>query len=265
MLASGFAYCMFLSLTSSRAYSYITLLARVYAILSAQLLVTAASVGIFARYPHLAIAMISSRPGNNIGVTAIPMLSLAVSTVCWITICMSPSARRSSPMKWQLLSLFTLGEAIAVGFISSFYMPSSVLSAVLATATTVASISLYTARNRDSKHDLSTWGASLSSAGLLFCVYGLLTLFQTIGWLPQGFLPYHETAYSFLGATLFSGYLAYHTRLIVSGKHTKYQMNEKDYVFGAMSLYNDIISMFIYILRMVGEDRDGVSTRRRRD
>ena len=41
-----------------------------------------------------------------------------------------------------------------------------------------------------------------------------------------------------------------------SGKYSKYQMNEKDYVFGAMCLYNDIISMFIYILRLVGEDRE---------
>jgi FtsH-binding integral membrane protein len=41
-----------------------------------------------------------------------------------------------------------------------------------------------------------------------------------------------------------------------SGKHSKYQMNEKDYVFGAMSLYNDIISIFIYILKLLGEDKD---------
>ena len=33
-------------------------------------------------------------------------------------------------------------------------------------------------------------------------------------------------------------------------------MNEKDYVFGAMTLYNDLINMFIYTLRVIGEDRD---------
>lgn len=135
----------------------------------------------------------------------------------------------------------------------------------MATATAVAGISLYTAFNRNSKYDLSTWGAGLSSAGLIFCVYGLLTLCQSVGWLPEGFLPYHETLYAFCGAALFSGYLAYHTKLIVSGKHTKYQMNEKDYVFGAMSLYNDIISMFIYILRLIGEDRDVSGGRNRED
>lgn len=76
------------------------------------------------------------------------------------------------------------------------------------------------------------------------------------GVLPAGFLPYNEMLYSLVGASLFSFYLAYHTKLIVAGKHAKYQMNEKDYVYGAMTLYNDIINLFIYTLRLIGEDRD---------
>lgn len=91
---------------------------------------------------------------------------------------------------------------------------------------------------------------------MIFVLYGLVYLLELVGIVPAGFLPYNETLYSLLGAGLFSFYLAYHTKLIVSGKHTKYQMNERDYVFGAMSLYNDIINMFIYILRLLSEDRD---------
>ena len=60
-----------------------------------------------------------------------------------------------------------------------------------------------------------------------------------------------------LGASLFSFYLAYHTRLIFSGKYnTEYQLNEEDYVFGAMALYSDIINIFIYILRFLADDDD---------
>jgi FtsH-binding integral membrane protein len=91
---------------------------------------------------------------------------------------------------------------------------------------------------------------------MIFLVYGLIHLLELFGVLPEGFLPYKDSLYSFFGACLFSFFLAYHTKLIVAGKHTKYQMNEKDYVFGAMALYNDIINMFIYILRVIGEDRD---------
>jgi len=97
---------------------------------------------------------------------------------------------------------------------------------------------------------------SQNSCGLIFLVYGVLALLQTTGVLPAGFLPYNDMLYGLAGACLFSFYLAYHTRLIIAGKHTKYQMNETDYVFGAMTLYNDIINMFIYILRLIGEDKD---------
>jgi len=84
---------------------------------------------------------------------------------------------------------------------------------------------------------------------MIFLVYGIFGILQTFGIIPANFLPYNDAVYSLIGACLFSFYLAYHTRLIVAGKHAKYQMNEKDYVFGAMALYNDIINMFIYILR----------------
>ena len=66
--------------------------------------------------------------------------------------------------------------------------------------------------------------------------------------------------YSACGATLFSFYLAHHTKLIVAGKHSKYQMNEKDYVYGAVSLFNDIINLFIYVLKILGEEKDHWST-----
>jgi FtsH-binding integral membrane protein len=86
-------------------------------------------------------------------------------------------------------------------------------------------------------------------------VYGLLHVLQAFGVLPAGFLPYNNMLYGLAGACLFSFYLAYHTKLIVAGKHAKYQMNETDYVFGAMTLYNDIINMFVYLLRVIGEDK----------
>ena len=93
-------------------------------------------------------------------------------------------------------------------------------------------------------------------AGLIFLVYGIIGLLQEVGFLPRGLLPYSDMGFSLIGSVLFSFYLAHHTKLIVGGKHAKYQMNDQDYVFGAMALYNDIINMFIYILRILGEDKN---------
>jgi FtsH-binding integral membrane protein len=66
-------------------------------------------------------------------------------------------------MKWRLLSLFTIGEAISVGFLSSFYTFQSVVSAMGATALASLTVSAYTILNQNAKYDLSQWGAGLSS------------------------------------------------------------------------------------------------------
>lgn len=131
----------------------------------------------------------------------------------------------------------------------------SVITAMGATALAAATVTLYTVSNQNSKYDLSQWGTALSSWATILFVYGFIGIAQNVGWLPSGFLPYHDMIYSVLATFLFSAFLAYDTKLIVGGKHSKYRLNEKDYVFGAMSLYVDIVSIFLHILQIIGEER----------
>lgn len=182
----------------------------------------------FSLYPDISSWM--RRPGFG---AIVPALSLLMSTIAWIIACVYPTARRSSPTKWQILALFTLGEAISVGFISSVYKAKSVFVASLATAVATTSISLYTANQKNPKYDLSQWGSMLSSFGLIFLLFGVIQLLQMVGVLPARFILLSDMAYSMFGATLFSGYIAYHTKVIVGGKSAKHQMSENDYVFGA--------------------------------
>jgi len=221
-------------------------IARVYAILTAQLFLTALSIFGFARYPRIAPWVFSKG-------MVVPYLSLGISTATMAILSFSERARRSSPLKWQLLAVFSITEAFIVGFITSFYKTKTVLSAAMSTAVATMSITMYTFMNKDSKRDLSQWGAGLSSMGMIFVFYGLIHLLSSSGYLPPGFLPYNDTLYCLFGTSLFSLYLAYHTRLITSGKHSKYQLNEKDYVYGAVLLYNDIINMFLYLLRLLDD------------
>jgi FtsH-binding integral membrane protein len=92
---------------------------------------------------------------------------------------------------------------------------------------------------------------------MIMLSYLLIHVLSLIGWLPPGFLPYNEIVFSILGCTLFTLFLAYDTRLIVSGKHTKYQLNQKDYVFGAALLYHDIVAIFLYLLKLLDNDDRG--------
>lgn len=100
-----------------------------------------------------------------------------------------------------------------------------------------------------------TYNISSLSWAMILIVYGMLGIAQEVGWLPRGFLPYSDMMYSVFATFLFSLFLAYHTKLIVGGKHAKYRMHEKDYVFGAMALYVDIVNIFLHILQLLGDER----------
>ena len=53
------------------------------------------------------------------------------------------------------------------------------------------------------------------------------------------------------GVILFSFYLIYDTQLIIGGKHRQYQFTEDMYILGALTLYLDIINIFIYLLEIM--------------
>ena len=227
-----------------------TFIARVYSILTGQLIITGLSIITFAKHPNIAKSILFSSKGQFVQWSC-----LIITTITSIIMAMSETARQQSPMKWIFLSIFTFGEAFLVGMISSLYKSSTVIMAISSTLLALISVTTYTILNKNPKYDLSQWGSSLYSSLIIFIFYGCIHLLSLMGirWIPPGLLPYHEMVYSMIGAILFTCYLAYHTRLIVSGKHTKYQLNQKDYVFGAVLLYTDLVDLFLYLLRILGD------------
>lgn len=61
--------------------------------------------------------------------------------------------------------------------------------------------------------------------------------------------------YASCGALLFSFYLIYDTQMMMGGNH-KYSISPEEYVFAALTLYLDIINIFLYILQIIGATRD---------
>lgn len=138
--------------------------ARVYAILSVQLIFTALVIILFGTYPPLAnLAFVDVRHGKMNPLAYIPLGGALLSTFAWMQIIFRRESGRKSPDKWWWLSLFTVGEAVSVGFLSSLYRLESVVLAMGATALASVTVSAYTILNQNSKHDLSQWGATLSS------------------------------------------------------------------------------------------------------
>lgn len=235
-----------------------TFIARVYAILTGQLVFTALVCILFGTLEPLTnISSLNPTTGRYTNsLVMVPLGGILLSTVAWFRMAASPEARQKSPNKWWWMTAFTIGEAVSLGCLSSLYKLHSVLLAMGATAVSSLTISAYTILQKNAKYDLSQWGATLSSWALSLLVFLLVGLAQELRWLPFKLIPYSDMAYSLFATLLFSLYLAHHTKLIVGGKHSKYRMNEKDYVFGAMTLYVDIVNIFLNILQLIGEDRN---------
>jgi FtsH-binding integral membrane protein len=63
-----------------------------------------------------------------------------------------------------------------------------------------------------------------------------------------------NTVYSSIGAILFSFYIVYDTQLIVGGEH-KNKIGTEEYVFATLSLYLDIVNIFLSLLGLIGHKK----------
>lgn len=89
--------------------------------------------------------------------------------------------------------------------------------------------------------------------GILFVACILLLFFGLIAMFFPG--KTMTLIYSSCGAILFSIYLIYDTQMMMGGKH-KYSISPEEYIFGALTLYLDIINIFIYILSIIGSSKN---------
>ena len=80
--------------------------------------------------------------------------------------------------------------------------------------------------------------------GFVFCTAGLL--FSVFGYNPG-------LIWSVFGVLLFSAYLLFNTQMIMGGDKKRHQFDEDSYILAAISLYIDILNIFIYLLKILRE------------
>lgn len=148
--------------------------------------------------------------------------------------------QRSYPKNMIFLFGFTVCEAYMVGVVSSLYETRIVIEALIITAVVFAGLTLLAMQ---SKYDFTGWAGWLG-AGLWFLVAaGFLMIF----------FPYSsgvELVYSSIGALLFSAYILVDTQQIMNLYHPE------DEVPAAISLYLDLINLFLNILRILQQTND---------
>jgi hypothetical protein len=185
-------------------------------------------------------------------IVAVPAVKAYVLTNAWVTnlamitslglilaFMFSEQARQRHPLNLALLFTFTAAEGLMVGVISSQYQTSIVVLALALTASLTVGLSIYAMRTNT---DFT------ASGGILFaCLLGLLTAGFLMVWLHT---PLAQMMLAGAGALLFCVYIVFDVQMIVGGQH-QYKMSPDDYVMATISVYLDVVNLFIHLLRLL--------------
>jgi len=220
---------------------------KVYAILSVQLLLTAAIAAPFSRQLHF----VRANPSLFFLAFAITLI-----TTCAMVCCQSIT--RTFPQNYIILFLFTAAEGVMIGFVCASYTGESLALAVGVTALIFLGMTAYA---WSAKTDFTGRGPYLF-AGLL--ALGTLSLVLFVLSLCGVYFPWLVMFYDLCGVLLFTFYMVFDTQLIIGewGGHSQ-QFGIDDYVFAFMNLYLDIINFFLHSLRVLASERRVASGWRR--
>ncbi|KAL7561226.1 hypothetical protein ACA910_004147 [Epithemia clementina (nom. ined.)] len=206
---------------------------KVYAILSAQLLLTFVMCAWMALVPSMRTFCLETSGGITLLYTNM--------VLGFVLICFMHGFKRRYPHNYIILTLFTVSMSYMIGFVTATYEQAGagdlVIEAVFITFTVFVVLTLFTLQ---SKWDFSFMGAGL---GMLLWIMILWSIFSMIFGFQTG------SVYALLGSILFSAFIIYDTYMIAE------RLDPEDYIVAAIELYLDIINLFLYILRLLGDNR----------
>jgi FtsH-binding integral membrane protein len=148
--------------------------------------------------------------------------------------------RKSYPTNLLFLGAFTAMEAYSISVITSFYESKIVLEALIFTLGIFVALTLFACQ---SKYDFTSWMPYLFGALWVMILFGFMSMF----------FPYSskvELGYGIFGALLFSGYILVDTQLVMRHYHVEEE------IAAAISLYLDIINLFLSILRILNSQQN---------
>lgn len=205
---------------------------KVYSILSVQLLVTVAFICFFTYHKD-------TNAWAKKGGVVLMFAALGASIVSLCTLACCGGVRRKFPANFICLAIFTLAQSVVLGFASAFSKSDAVAMAIGITAIVVISLTIFAMQT---KIDFTACTGIAFVALIVFMVAGIVLIFVRI--------PIVHMIYACIGALLFSFYLIIDTQMIVGGNH-KSQISPEEYIFGVITLYTDIINIFLYILQIL--------------
>ena len=209
---------------------------KVYSILSVQLIITFGFILIFVLNDGSKMWAAQNR--------GLLFLAFGVGIVSMLTLACCGSVRRKFPHNFICLGIFTLAQSFMLGFVTAFYKTQIVMLAVVMTAVVCIGLTIFAFQT---KIDFTVFTGVAFVGLMILMVMGFILMFFKI--------PFLQTLYAAFGALLFSVYLIIDTQMIVGGNH-KNQISPEEYIFGAITLYTDIINIFMFLLQLLGSSND---------
>ncbi|KAK1789122.1 hypothetical protein P4O66_015070 [Electrophorus voltai] len=238
---------------------------KVYLILAIQLLLTTSIVAVFTfvdpvrlfviKYPGIYWASF----GTDFWTMCLPRS--AVYFVAYIILVCCEGPRRRFPWNFVLLFIFTLALSYMTGTIASYFDTKAVFLALGITAVVCVLVTLFCFQTK----------VDFTSCTGLFCVLAMVVLvtgiiatvvlsFQYVSFRKQTqFLsrvqvPWLHMLYAAIGAVVYTLFLAYDTQLLLGNR--SHSLSPEEYVFGALSLYVDVVQIFLFLLQITGSSTD---------
>ncbi|PRT53976.1 Bax inhibitor 1 [Wickerhamiella sorbophila] len=147
--------------------------------------------------------------------------------------------RREYPINLIFLGVFTVCEGYMVGFASSTADTSVIISALIVLAIIFTALSAFALQTR---YDFTGYAPYLGAALFGLIGFGFVAMF-----IPSSNV---EMAYSVIAVIIFAGYILVDTQMIMT------QYHPEDEVAAAVSLYLDIINLFLNLLRILSKADD---------
>ncbi|XP_029981302.1 protein lifeguard 3-like [Sphaeramia orbicularis] len=160
---------------------------------------------------------------------------------CILICCKEP--RRRFPWNLLLLGVFTLALSYMAGTISSYYETKAVFVAMGVTAVICVAVTLFCFQT---KVDFTSCGGLLCIVSVLLVVLGIVTAVV----LSFKYVPWLHMLYAAIGAIVHTLFLVYNTQLLMGNRQLA--LSPEEYIYGALSLYIDVVDIFLFILQISG-------------
>lgn len=214
---------------------------RVYAWMTVALLITAGAAVFVANSP----AMLQLIYGNSATLLVLIIAELA------LVLGLSMGINKLSPtVAAAMFVIYSLVNGVTLSSIFFAYQIGTIYSAFAATALTFGGMSLvgYT-----TKKDLSGFGGLLFMGLIGIIIASLVNMFWHNGVM--------DSIITYIGVFMFVGLTAYDTQRIKQMSAAAEYSGDasaasKVAIMGALSLYLDFINLFLYLLRLLGRNRD---------